>query len=96
MDRHDVPPDSRSANFTSSALSLIGTSRLPMAFSICFAKRRPSFSTIVMSTCSGLTPGSTAGETRPRSATTAGSRTARSLNCFSPAAPSTSATATAW
>lgn len=45
--------------------------------------------------CSGFTTGSTIGLTRLRSATTSGSLTARSVNCFSPAFPSTSATATA-
>jgi len=68
----------------------------PTAFSTWRASLLPSTRMTVMSTCSGLTAGSTVGTTRPRSATTAGSRTARSLNCRSPAAPSTSATATAW
>ncbi len=88
-------PSAKSVNLVSNCASVIGFSTLPMAWSMWRWSCRPSFSTMVMSTSAGSMPGVITGMTLLRKATMVGSVTARSLNCFSPPAPSTSATATA-
>ena len=73
----------------------IGFFKLPTAFSTYFSNRRPSLSVIAICACCSRIAGSTVATTRSRSETNTGSRTSLSVNCFSPAAPSTIATAAA-
>ena len=75
--------------------SLIGFSTLPRACSTKTASRSPVLSSIATRACALPRPGSIVTTTRARNAATALSRTASSLNCRSPAAPATTATAAA-
>ena len=86
----------RPVNFASRSASVIGRARLPIACSIRFSTTRPSAKVSVTVAASGASAGSTAARTRRRRSITAGSRTARSLNCRSPPSPSISATEAAW
>ena len=75
-------PSARSANLAPNCLSVIGTSMLPIACAMKRMQDPPVLQRDHHVNLRGIDSGVTTGTTLPRNATTAGSFTARSLNCF--------------